>query len=107
MPRSAYKCNVTASFILGSEETKLDSNFIKYIMIEHLYESRYMPVIYLSIALPTDIYASVLKNEKKGKIYLSIERVNVYSKSSISKKYIEGQFTYILSNVDPNYTQDL
>lgn len=107
MPRSAYKSKIDVSFVLDNQETKLNSNFIKYIMIENLYESRYMPVIYLSMALPTDIYTSILENEKKGKIYLSIQRYNVYSKSSIYKKYIEGQFTYILSSTDPNYTQDI
>lgn len=107
MPRSAYKYRVTASYVLNNEETKLSSNFIKYIMVEHLYESRYMPVIYLSLALPIDLYSTVLENEKKGKVYLCIERQNAFSKTALYKKYIEGQFTYIMSSTDPNYTQDI
>lgn len=107
MPRSAYKCKISVSYILNNEETKLNPNFIKYIMIENLYESRYMPVIYVSIAVPNNLYTTILENEKTGKVYLSIYRYNVYSNSSIYRKYIEGQFTYILPSNDPNYAQEL
>ena len=107
MARSAYKCNVEISFINNNEEYKIDSNFIKYIMIENLYESRYMPVIYVSVAVTSEIYTDILSSEKTGKFLLSIERYNVFSSSSLYKRYIQGQFTYILPTSNPNYTEEL
>lgn len=103
----AYKCKLDISYILYNEELKIDPLYVQYILIENLYETRYMPVIYLSMIVPINIYNSILQNERKGKFYLSISRYNLYSDSSIYKKYIEGQFTYILSNNDPNYSEKL
>ena len=107
MARSAYKCTVEMSFINNNKETKIDSNFIKYIMIENLYESRYMPVIYVSVAVTNELYTDILSSEKTGKFLLSIERYNVFSSSALSKRYIQGQFTYILPTSNPNYTEEL
>ena len=107
MARSAYKCNVQLSFINNNRESKIDSNFVKYIMIENLYESRYMPVIYVSVAVTNELYTEILTSEKTGKFLLSIERHNVFSSSAISKRYIQGQFTYILPTSNPNYTEEL
>ena len=107
MARSAYECNVTMSFINDDEEHKIDQNFISYIMIENLYESNYMPVIYIAVRVTNEIYSLLIQNEKTGKVYLRIDRFNTYSNTSLQKTYIEGQFTYISSTSNPNYTQSL
>lgn len=107
MARSAYKCNISMSFIKDNTEYKIDENFINYIMIENLYESNYMPVIYVSVRVVNDIYSQLIQSEKNGKVYLRIDRFNTYSNTSLSKTYIEDQFTYICSTSNPNYTQVL
>lgn len=107
MAREAYKCEISASFILNDEEKQLDPNLIKYLLIEHLYESRYMPVIYMSLAMDNDMYSSMIENEKKAKFYLNIKKYNIYSDTALKKDYIKGQFTYLLSASNPNYSQDL
>ena len=107
MARSSYKCKIDLSFVLDNESTEIDSQFLKYIIIENSYETRSMPVIYLSLALNNDIYTKLIENEKKAKIYFCLWKYNINSGSSIYKKDIEGQFTYIRPKSDPNYTQDL
>ena len=107
MAKSAYKCKVDISFILDDQSTTIDPQFLKYIIIENSYEKRSMPVIYLSLAVTNDIYTKLIENEKRAKIYFCLSRYNIYSGSSMYKKYIEGQFTYIRPKSDPNYTQDL
>lgn len=105
--RSAFRCNVESSFILNDEATIFDSNLIKYIMIESLYEDRYMPIIYLSIAVNIELYNKIVLNEKDGKIYLNITRYNEYSQNKLYKEYIKGQYSYIVSTNNPNYSEDL
>lgn len=107
MARSAYKCDINLSYILDNEETKIDQNFVKYIVIDNMYESKSMPVIYISIAVTNELYSLMVENEKSGKVYLRINRRNVYSNSSLSIKYIEGQFSYMCSTSNPNYSQSL
>ena len=107
MARSAYKCKVDLGFILNNESIEIDSQFLKYIIIDNSYEKCPMPVIYLSLALNNDIYTKMIENEKKAKIYFCLWKYNIKSGTSIYKKDIEGQFTYIRPESDPNYTQDL
>lgn len=105
--RLAYKCSVSASYILNNASTEIDANYIKYILIENLYEERTMPVIYLSLSIPSDLYTKMVDNEKKGKFYLNIQKYNAYSDTAISKNAIKGQFTYIMSTSNPNYSKEL
>ena len=107
MSRSAYKFDVTASFILNNESTVINPNHIKYLIIESSYESIYMPVIYMSVSVTKELYQKIVDNEKLGKIYLKVDRYNEYSQNKLFKKYIEGQFTYITSINNPNYVEDL
>ena len=107
MARSSYKCKIDLSFILDDQSTEIDSQFLKYLIIDNSYETRSMPVIYISLSLNNDIYTKLIENEKKAKIYFCLWKYNINSGSSIYKKDIEGQFTYIRPKADPNYTQDL
>lgn len=107
MNRSAYKYDVQASFVLNNESTDINSNLIKYIVIESNYELIYMPVIYISIAANTDLFNKIINNEKSAKFYLRIDRYNEYSQNKLYKKYISGLFTYITSTSNANYTEDL
>lgn len=107
MARSAYKSSIEISYVNSNEEIQIDPQFVKYLLIENNYESSYMPVIYLSMSVENNVYTKILENEKVAKIFLRIKRYNVYSDTAIYKKYIEGQFSYILPTADPNYSQEL
>lgn len=105
--RIAHKCVISASFILGGEETKLSPSCIKYILVEHLYGKVYMPVIYICLSINGNLYSDMIENEKKAKFYLNIKEYNIYSITSIEKEYIKGQFTYTLPTYNPDYSEDL
>ena len=107
MAREAYKAKLQISFILNNQITEIGEKLVKYIMIENLYESRFMPVIYVSLSLGNELYTKIVENEKAGKIYLCIQKYNAYSGSALYKDYIKGQFTYILSTSNPNYSEEL
>ena len=107
MSRSAYKFDINASFILDDQSTPFNPNYIKYVIIESNYETIYMPVIYMSLSVNKETFSMLTSNESKAKIYLKIDRYNEYSQNKLYKKYIEGQFTYITSTNNPNYTEDL
>ena len=105
--RSAYRCTVTCDYIREDEDIKINPSYIKYITIEYLYYKSFMPVIYLSMAVTNELYTKLVEHEKDAKLYLRISRHNVYSNITLEKKYIEGQFTYIVSTANPNYTEVL
>lgn len=107
MPRSAYMCEVECALVLPDKQVNFESAFVKTVMIDSGYQSTYMPVIYLIAKVTTEIYSMISNSEKEGKIYLRMDSYNAYSATSLSKTYIEGQFTYKLAEFDKNYTQDL
>ena len=105
--RQAYLCEIQASFILEDEATELDPSYIKYILIENLYITRIIPCIYLSLAVPSELYTKMIENEKEAKFYLDIRRYNAYSDTALSRDCIKGQFTYMMSTSNPNYAKEL
>lgn len=107
MNASTYAHSVTISFLLHNQVTEINPNHIKYIIIESNYEQIFMPVIYISMSINRDTYSKIVNNEKEGKIYLKIDKYNEYSQNKLYKKYLEGQFTYLTSNNNPNYAEDL
>lgn len=107
MNNSTYRHNVSISFILRNQVTQINPNYVKYIIIDSNYEEIPMPVIYISLSVQKTIYKEIINNESEGKIYLRIDKYNDYSQNKLFKKYLEGQFTYITSNNNPNYSEDL
>ena len=105
--RSAYRCSVLCSYIRDDTETPINPSFIKYITTEYLYYKSFMPIIYISMVIKNELYTDLVEHEKDAKLYLRISRHNVYSNITLEKKYIEGQFTYIVSTSNPNYSEVL
>lgn len=103
MARSAFMCNVECS-VAGHQ---VDPMFIKSIAIDYGYQSTYMPIIYIIAKFPNDVYNLAIEGKDTEKIYLRIQRYNAYSETSLDKVHIEGQFSYIVADSDPNYGQDL
>lgn len=107
MNRSAYKYNISISHILDNQTTNINPNQVKYIMIESNYENIYMPVIYVSLAVNSDLYNKIVNNENSGKIFLQINKYNAYSQNKLYRNYIKGLFSYISSTSNINYVEDL
>ena len=96
-----------AEFSFGGRT--LNTNYIKYIVIECLYESRTMATMYLALHIPAELYQDILDAEKteKGFINLTIKTKNVYSDTSLSDKYISGRYVYVLPTSNPDYSVNL
>lgn len=107
MIRSACRYNVSVSHILDNQTTAINPNHIQYIMIESNYEEIYMPIIYMSLSVNSDMYNKIVNNEKSAKIYLQINKYNAYSQNKLYRKYISGQFSYIASTSNINYAEDI
>ena len=106
-PRQAYKATVELAFDMNGQRIPIESEKIVYIMIENNYESENLPNIYATISVNSEMYSNITKNKDTGRFYLHIEKENANSNCSLSKQTIEGDFTYIVSNTNPNYTEDL
>ncbi len=104
--KQAYKCKVELTF-MGSQNIPIKQEKLVYIIIEHMYESYIMPVIYLSISIDSDLRAMLIDEKDTAKMFLRIQKYDAYSGTSLSKDYIKGQFTYFMSSLTPEYSRDL
>lgn len=105
--KQAYKAKVQMSFVTKKENIEIEPSKIIYIIIEHMYKGRVMPVIYTSISVNTTLYSKLLDEKDNAKIFLRVQKYDVYSSTSVSKDYIKGQFTYFLPSTTPEYSKDL
>lgn len=112
--RQAFKASVNIQFDhnldedgISEEAIGIDDRLIKYILVEYMYQSRHMPVIFLSLSLKNDLYTMVINDRKRSEFYLTIKIYNALSDNSIDKTTIKGRFSYIPSTDNPNYTNEL
>ena len=112
MPRSTYKYNINLALILDkattNRRTEYESSSIKYVVVEHLYEERYIPVIYLSLSLKLEEAQNMLSHKDDAKLYFKMTKYNSNTElATIDKPYIEGLFKYFSSTDVPVYMNDL
>lgn len=105
--RQAYSASIDLAFDCNGQRENISSEKIIYIMIEHDYENKVLPIIYLSLAVNSDLYSKIMNNKNSAKFYLNINKQNVSSSSSLSKKSICGTFNYVPSDSNPNYSESL
>lgn len=75
---------------------------IKYIYIDHDYQNKIMPIIYMRLNVKPEIYSKMVPDQGKGKIYLKLYRTRVRgATSSTAKKVIYDEFDYFMTD-DPN-----
>lgn len=105
--RQAYSASIDLAFDCNGQRENISSEKIIYIMIEHDYENKVLPIIYLSLAVNSELYSKIMNNKNSAKFYLNINKQNISSSVSLSKKSITGTFNYIPSDSNPNYTESL
>lgn len=105
--RQMYKGKIELAFDNNGRREVIPSEKIIYIMIEHDYETRELPIIYITMSVNNSLYTSIIRYKDTAKFYLRIDKENVNSRSSLSKKSVSGLFNYIPSDVNPNYTETL
>lgn len=107
-PRYAFQYTITLDFVDGDGEThRVDQNFIKYVSFDFDYEVNTIPVIYVSFSATNEIYDLLMENEQVGKVFFNLYRDNKYSNSSLSVRTVKGEFSYIPSTGNLNYTEEL
>ncbi len=104
--KQAYKNKVELSFI-GSTRVNIESSKIVYILIEHIYDTNVMPIIYLSVSVNLELKNMIINEKDSARIYLNIQKYDIYSDTALPKNYICDNFRYRLASTTPEYTKDL
>lgn len=107
--REAFKGTIEVAFDHnGSERYQIESGHIVYIMIESNYLSdSVIPVVFMSISVNSKMYSMITESNRTSKFYLKIEKTNVMGNVPITKKVLEGTFSYVTSATAPNITDKL
>ena len=108
-PEKAYKGEITLAFdYQGSHRYPIKSEYITYVMIEKMYENvNILPVIYLNVSLDAELYDKVIQGVNDSKFYLKIRKKNAKSKTASFAPVLEDTFTYVTSNTNVNFGDDL
>lgn len=96
-----YDCELAYNSSSGTSE-EIQKEFIKYIIVEHDYNNRIMPIMYIKLNLIPSVYNQMVPDQGKGKIYLKLYRTRRKgATSSAPKKVIYDEFDYYMTD-DPN-----
>ena len=108
-PRQAYKGEITLAFdYKGNQRMDIKSEYIKYLMIERMFENvNVLPVIYVQVALDSELYTKVVSGSDDSKFYLKIRKKDAFSKTSIYTTVLEDTFTYVTSTTNANFDENL
>lgn len=105
--RRAYNATIELAFENNGQRTKIESEKISYVMIEHDYENQVLPIIYVSLSANDFLYKSIINYKNTAKFYLRICKVDKNSSSSVSKETLAGSFNYVTSTSNPNFREDI
>lgn len=93
----SFRYKIEASFLVDSIETKVLTESIQSFIGKYDYETKQMPIIYLSVKLQDFIYDRMVKNIDNGSIILSVYKY-MRNDSKISQKqlYFRRTFSYFI-----------
>lgn len=96
-----YDCEFAFNSSKGTS-VEVPKDFVKYIIIEHDYNKRIMPIIYIKVNLLPSVYNQMVPDQGRGKIYLKLYRSRrIGATSSAPKTVIYDEFDYYMTD-DPN-----
>lgn len=101
-----YNYDVEATLVYGSNSLVFDENTIKSVILNHDFDNKNMPIIYLQISIPPDQYNTMVQNRSNANIVFTLYKYDATSSSQIKKKYISDSFSYMMTS-DPNYNESL
>lgn len=104
----AYKADIEIKLV-KKDGTSIDipKLYVKYILLDYQFEHYHMPVVYLSLAVTDRLYTDLIENDKSASINLIIYKYNAETTNALKQLYLKGNFTYIPSTNNPNYTKDI
>ncbi len=102
-----YDCEVSFNNAETNTATEILKECVKYLLIEHDYAKRVMPVIYLKVNLTPSLYNTMVPQQGKSKIFLNLTRTRKQgSTSSCAKSVIRDEFEYYMTD-DPNSYKEM
>ena len=106
MNTQAFNYDITQFSFKGEQ---INSNYIKYIIVDSFYESKTMAAMYVALHVPNELYQDIIdsENSEDGFMNVTIRSKNVYSDTSIADDYIKGKFAYVLPSSNPDYSVNL
>ena len=105
---AAYNYEVEASLVLeNGKEIDLIPETFQYIIIDHDYDNKNMPCLYIGLKVNSKTYNQMVKYINTAVISFFMYKYDKNATNKLRKKYIEGQFIYFMDNVNPNYQEEL
>lgn len=101
-----YNYDVEATLVYGNNSLVFDENTIKSIILNHDFDNKNMPIIYLQISMAPDQYNIMVQNRSNANIVFTLYKYDATSNSQIKKKYVSDSFSYMMTS-DPNYNESL
>jgi len=101
-----YSYSVKLNYISGSVSTEIRSEQISQVLIDYDYDTKNMPIIYITAKMDKAIMDNMLLNDHKNYVTLEINKILKNSATQISEVYIKDRFFYFMTQ-DPNYTRDI
>lgn len=101
-----YKANLSIAFDYNNTRTTINSQLVSYIMINHDYENNIVPIIYINLSIPHDLYSMIVSYSGEGKFYISLSIYNVNTLNQLSLKKLDGSFDYVCSSSNPDFNSD-
>lgn len=99
--QSSFDYDCELSFNYDGKSSRILKECVKYIIITYDYMRRVMPIIYMKISLPANIYNKMVPAQGKGKLYFKLYRTKQNVTSSTPKACIYDEFDYYMPD-DPN-----
>ena len=83
---------------------KIESQRISYLMIEHMYENIHiLPVVYICLNVSSDMYSEIVGTTETSKFHVVVKKKNALSNTSIYRKVLDDEFTYVTSSNSANF----
>lgn len=99
--QSSYDYDCELSFNYKGQSVSIMRECVKYIVIDHNYSKKVMPIIYMKISLPAKTYNMMVPAQGVGKMYFRLYSKKQNVTSSTPKNYIYDEFDYYMTD-DPN-----
>lgn len=101
-----YSYSVKFNYISGSKSIEIEPAQISQILIDYDYDTKNMPIIYITAKMDKAVMDDMLLNDNKNYVTLEIYKILKNSTTKIPQTYIKDRFFYFMTH-DPNYTRDI
>ncbi|MDD3122011.1 MAG: hypothetical protein PHC62_00680 [Candidatus Izemoplasmatales bacterium] len=93
----AFRYALEASFLIDSENATILTGSIQNLVCKYDYESKHMPIIYLSLRIADRLYDSMVRNIDKGSISLTLYKFIQNESIMVQKEiYFRSLFSYFI-----------